>query len=94
MLCRTDVTVAVLIVVLLADLSSAQGRSRRSIYEYEQISIHDIYHGFWHYALLNILAIAFSFCRSHCQLMAKNYVLPNVIATLSTVCLANDVPTR
>ena len=32
MLCHTGVTVAVLILVLLADLSSAQGRSWRSIY--------------------------------------------------------------
>ena len=55
------------------------------LYEYERNSIHDIYHGVRHYALLYILAIAFSFCRSHCQLMAKNSVLPNVIATLSAV---------
>ena len=88
MLCRTGVTVAVLILVLLDDLSPAQGRSRHSIYEYEHSPIHDIYHGFWHYVLLNILAIAFSFCQSHCQLMAKNSVLPNVIATLSTVMLS------
>ena len=55
------------------------------LYEYEHSSIHDIYRGFWHYVLLNILAIAFSFCRSHWQLTAKNSVLPNVIATLSTL---------
>ena len=64
------------------------------LYEYEHSSIRDIYHGFWHYAPLNILAIAFNFCRAHCQLMAKNSVLPNVIATLSTVRLANNVTTR
>ena len=57
------------------------------LYEYEHSSIRDIYHGFWHYAPLNILAIAFNFCRAHCQLMAKNSVLPNLIATLSTVRL-------